>query len=101
MKQFFLSLLVLLTFSINSQVDLKCYTYDSFTSSDCYGCEPNASSVSYSVLNIATGNVATGTLTTDIPTQSTLLGLMGAVSAAGSSRAISSALAKVVLETNY
>lgn len=38
MKHFFLSLFLLVSLSACTQVDLKCYTYDSFQASDCYGC---------------------------------------------------------------
>ena len=64
-------------------------------------CNPNVTSVNYKITNIANGSIATGVISTNIPAPTILLGLMGTVSAAGSLRAISSALSKIVLKTNF
>jgi hypothetical protein len=58
-------------------------------------------SVSYEVTNLATGSVATGTVTTDLPTTSTLLAPRGWMSVGGTSSVIGIALMSLYIESDF
>ena len=52
-------------------------------------CAPGASSVSYSVIDLSTGNTASGTLSSNLPSSTTLLDWWSQASVGGTSAAIS------------
>ena len=58
-------------------------------------------SLSYEVTNLATGAVATGTITTDIPTTTTLLNPYGYMSVGGTSSVIGFATMGLYIESDY
>lgn len=58
-------------------------------------------SVSYEVTDLATGAVATGTITTNLPSTTTLLAPRGWMSVGGTSSVIGVALMSLYLETDY
>lgn len=58
-------------------------------------------SLSYEVTNLVSGAVATGTVTTDIPTTSTLLNLYGYMSVGGTSSVIGFATMGIYIESDY
>jgi hypothetical protein len=51
-------------------------------------CEPGASSVSYSVIDVSSGSVAAGTISTNLPAASTLLDWWSQMSAGGTVTAV-------------
>ena len=58
-------------------------------------------SVSYEVTDLATGNKATGTITTNLPTTTTLLAPRGWMSVGGTSSVIGISLMGLYIETDY
>lgn len=62
---------------------------------------PNGSTIYYEFTDLATGNVATGSVTTDIPTNTTLLAPRGWMSVGGTSSVIGIALMSLYIETDY
>lgn len=64
-------------------------------------CAPNGSTVEYEVTNLVTGAVATGSMTTDLPSGTTLLAPRGWMSVGGTSSVIGIALMGLYIETDY
>ena len=62
---------------------------------------PNGSSVDYEVTDLATGATATGTISTDLPTNTTLLAPVGYSSVGGTSSMIGITLYSLYIETDY
>ena len=58
-------------------------------------------SLSYEVTNLVSGAVATGTITTDIPTAATLLNLYSYMSVGGTSSVIGFATMGLYIESDY
>jgi hypothetical protein len=63
-------------------------------------CPPNASSVFYQVTNMATGAVATGELTTDLPANTTFLAYHAYMNNGGTAAAVILGLARIYTETD-
>lgn len=63
-------------------------------------CPPNASSVFYQVTNMATGSVATGELTTDLPANTTFLAYHAYMNNGGTAAAVVLGLARIYTETD-
>lgn len=64
-------------------------------------CEPNASAVTYRVENFINGATATGTLDTNIPVSTTLLGFQAYRSNNATALAVGIDLVSLYIETNY
>lgn len=62
---------------------------------------PNGTEIFYEFRDLATGNVATGSVTTDLPVNTTLLGAVGYMSAGGTSSVIGIALMNLYIETDF
>lgn len=63
-------------------------------------CAPNGSEIFYQLTNLATGDVASGSVTTDIPSNTTLLAPKGYMSAGGTSSVIGISLMSMYVETD-
>jgi hypothetical protein len=63
--------------------------------------KPNATEVEYQVRRLNTGHEATGTITTDIPSNTTLLAPRGWASVGGTSSTIAIDLISLYIETDY
>lgn len=66
----------------------------------CLFCAPGGSSVTYAVTNMATGDVATGTISTSLPASTTLLAPRGWISVGGTSSVIGISLIGLYIETD-
>jgi hypothetical protein len=64
-------------------------------------CAPNGSEIFYEVTNLVTGDVATGSVTTDIPANTTLLCPRGWMSVEGTSSVIGISLMGLIIESDY
>ena len=64
-------------------------------------CAPNAATVSWEVTDLGTGAVASGTIATDLPANTTLLAPRGWMSVGGTSSVIGIALMSLYIETDY
>lgn len=64
-------------------------------------CSPGGTSVFYEFTDLTTGAVATGEITTNLPTSTTLLKWMIAASVGGTSSVIGIAVASAYIETDY
>lgn len=64
-------------------------------------CAPNDSKVEYEVTDLGTGSVATGSITTDLPSATTFLGPRGWMSVGGTSSVIGVALMGLYVESDY
>lgn len=62
---------------------------------------PNGSTIYYEFTDLATSNVATGSVTTNIPSNTTLLAPRGWMSVGGTSSVIGIALMSLYIETDY
>ena len=64
-------------------------------------CAPNASSVTYQITDLATGNTAAGTASTDLPANTTLLAPRGWMSVGGTNSVIGIALMGLYIESDF
>ena len=64
-------------------------------------CAPNGSEVGYQVTDLTTSATATGSVSTDIPTSTTLMGPRGGISVGGTSSVVGIALMSLYIETDY
>lgn len=64
-------------------------------------CPPNSNSVFYEFTDLITGSIATGTLTTNLPANTTFLGPRGWMSVGGTSSVIGITLCSMTIETLY
>jgi len=64
-------------------------------------CAPNGSTIYYEFTDLTTGAVAAGSVTTDLPSTTTLLAPFGYMSVGGTSSVIGIALMSLYLETDY
>lgn len=62
---------------------------------------PNAASVSWRVVNLTTGAVAEGVITTDLPATNTFLGMRAYANNGGTAAAVTLELLRMYLETDY
>lgn len=62
---------------------------------------PNGSSISYQITDLSTGNVASGTTSTDIPATTTFLGMTGWICNNTTATITQFAMARMYLETDY
>lgn len=63
-------------------------------------CIPGGSSVTYEVLDIGTGSIASGTITTDLPSATTLMHIKGWMSAGGTSSVIGISFMSAYIEND-
>ncbi len=64
-------------------------------------CAPNDSKIDYHILNVVTGAVAQGSLATDLPSATTMLGPRGWISVGGTSSVVGFGLMSLTLESDY
>ena len=64
-------------------------------------CAPNASSVTYQITNLASGATASGTASTDLPANTTLLAPRGWMSVGGTNSVIGIALMGLYIESDF
>lgn len=64
-------------------------------------CPPNETFVNYSVKNLKTGHVVEGTITTDLPAESTFLCWRGYMNNGGTAAAVVLGISRMYIETDY